>query len=71
MATCIMAPPSRSAQRTEAQAPSEARTRRRAAHQCGMRVCVCARLRRLTVDDMCVDQWRWASKYPQGYETAK
>eukprot|EP00199_Chlamydomonas_sp_CCMP681_P001939 CAMPEP_0119108910 /NCGR_PEP_ID=MMETSP1180-20130426/16114_1 /TAXON_ID=3052 ORGANISM="Chlamydomonas cf sp, Strain CCMP681" /NCGR_SAMPLE_ID=MMETSP1180 /ASSEMBLY_ACC=CAM_ASM_000741 /LENGTH=350 /DNA_ID=CAMNT_0007094587 /DNA_START=101 /DNA_END=1153 /DNA_ORIENTATION=+ len=22
-----------------------------------------------TVDDMCKDQWRWATKYPQGYET--
>lgn len=22
-----------------------------------------------TVDDMCVHQWQWATKYPQGYET--
>jgi UDP-glucose 4-epimerase len=22
-----------------------------------------------TLEDMCRDQWRWASKYPQGYET--
>lgn len=24
---------------------------------------------KLNVDDMCRDQWAWASKYPQGYET--
>jgi UDP-glucose 4-epimerase len=24
-----------------------------------------------TLEDMCRDQWRWASQYPQGYETAK
>ena len=23
---------------------------------------------RLDVKDMCEDQWRWASKYPKGYE---
>jgi UDP-glucose 4-epimerase len=23
---------------------------------------------RLDVKDMCEDQWRWATKYPKGYE---
>ncbi len=24
---------------------------------------------KFTVDDMCLHQWQWATKYPQGYET--
>ena len=23
---------------------------------------------KLNVDDMCRDQWKWASEYPKGYE---